>query len=246
MSPSSENICDSSKCTPRTTRPNSSLSRSVLASSQVSTLVTSWPDSTRCMRSVLSGPTASRTLVRGACAIWAWIALACQGSPDARLTTVPARPGPRRPAPGSLAIGAAALPCAAVRLARERAMRCGAPRLPLQAAQRSGRTSARRVSTAFWDPDSFLAGKRDPGAARLGQADGDRLLRGRRAVLTFAHVLDFLAHELACGGAGTFSLAQLSARACCDAFLRHRASLALSWPAPGPGAAPPAAGGRHG
>src|SRR5207237_9799741 len=36
----------------------------------------------------------------------------------------------------------------------------------------------------------------DAGAARLGQADGDRLFRRSRAVLAFTHVMYFLADEL--------------------------------------------------
>ena len=34
------------------------------------------------------------------------------------------------------------------------------------------------------------------GAARLGEPDGDGLLRGARAVLALAHVVNLLAHEL--------------------------------------------------
>src|SRR5688572_11554296 len=66
MSPSSENICDSSKCTPRQTSPKRSRSSWMRASLPVSTKTSSWPSSTRVRRSRLSGSTATRILVRGA------------------------------------------------------------------------------------------------------------------------------------------------------------------------------------
>jgi len=47
----------------------------------------------------------------------------------------------------------------------------------------------------------------DAGAARLGQADGDRLFRGPRTVLALAHVVDLLAHELAGLRGGGLALA---------------------------------------
>jgi hypothetical protein len=40
-----------------------------------------------------------------------------------------------------------------------------------------------------------LRRKIDAGAARLGQADGNRLLGGSRAVLSLSDVLDFLSHK---------------------------------------------------
>src|ERR1700682_6544514 len=54
--------------------------------------------------------------------------------------------------------------------------------------------------------------ERHAGPPGLGKADGDRLLRGARAVLSLADVLDLLADELACRGRGLLAFAQVLLR----------------------------------
>src|SRR5207302_10324293 len=66
-----------------------------------------------------------------------------------------------------------------------------------------------------------LAGERHAGAARLRQADGDRLLGRAGAVFSLADVLDLLADEFAGDGAGGLTLSRFSARALECAFFGH-------------------------
>jgi hypothetical protein len=59
------------------------------------------------------------------------------------------------------------------------------------------------------------------GAACLRQTDGDRLLRGARAVLAFANVLHFLSHEFPRLGRGAFALASVAAGSFNGLSVRH-------------------------
>src|SRR5439155_13642288 len=71
-----------------------------------------------------------------------------------------------------------------------------------------GRPLARRAAFLL----GGLALRRDlhAGAPRLRQTDGDRLLCRARAVLPLAHVMDFLAHELAGLGRRRLSLGRVA------------------------------------
>src|SRR2546429_2598629 len=100
------------------------------------------------------------------------------------------------------------------RMARKRAVRSRAARLALQRALGGTAAPARH-----WAPMDAacahalaralaLAGERHAGAARLRQADGDRLLGRAGAVLNLADVLDLLADELARDGAGGLTFAR--------------------------------------
>src|SRR5207245_3742391 len=116
------------------------------------------------------------------------------------------------------------------RMARKRAVRSRAARLALQRALGGAAAAARH-----WAPMDAacahalaralaLAGERHAGAARLRQADGDRLLGRAGAVFCLPDVLDFLANEFARDRTGGLTLARLSARAFECAFFGHGVS----------------------
>jgi hypothetical protein len=68
---------------------------------------------------------------------------------------------------------------------------------------------------------SFGRAELDTGAARLVQADGDRLLGRARAVFALSNVVHFLAHELPCLGARRFACAFIFAGALNRPSFRH-------------------------
>src|SRR3954447_18473612 len=78
------------------------------------------------------------------------------------------------------------------------------------------RAPLRRVFCARWRPRQT-----DAGAPRLGQADGDRLLRRPRTMLAFAHVMDLFPNELTSLGAACFPGALISAGTFHRFFFRH-------------------------
>src|ERR1700722_20669869 len=61
----------------------------------------------------------------------------------------------------------------------------------------------------------------DPGAARLGKADRNRLLGGAGAVLALANMFDFLANEFAGLSRGRFSRWGIAFCSSQGAFFRH-------------------------
>src|SRR5262245_60829984 len=115
-----------------------------------------------------------------------------------------------------------------MRLAREREVRGGAPRLLLQAAERrlgSGRRHALLLrSRATCGPLALLVRDVDTGTPRLRQTDGDGLLGALRAVLALADVVDLLADELARLRARRLALALVAAGTFEGGFFRHGAS----------------------
>lgn len=58
-------------------------------------------------------------------------------------------------------------------------------------------------------------------APSFRQADRNRLLRRRRAMLSFAHMVHFLSHEFSGLGAGRFSFAGIFTRTLDGFFFRH-------------------------
>jgi hypothetical protein len=69
---------------------------------------------------------------------------------------------------------------------------------------------------------SWLGGRQfDAGAARFGEADGDRLLRRSRAMFALPNVIDRLFDEFARLSGGRFSLALVSTGALKRFFLGH-------------------------
>src|SRR3954470_3556137 len=78
------------------------------------------------------------------------------------------------------------------------------------------RAPLRRLFRARWRPRQT-----DAGAPRLGQADGDRLLRRPRTMLAFAHVMDFFPNELTSLGAGGFPGALIPAGTSHGFFFGH-------------------------
>src|SRR5947208_16600454 len=61
----------------------------------------------------------------------------------------------------------------------------------------------------------------DSGAPRFRQSDGDCLLRGSGAVLSLAHVMDFLAHEFAGLSRRRLTRALVPTSSFYGFFLRH-------------------------
>src|SRR5207237_6634296 len=101
----------------------------------------------------------------------------------------------------------------------ECAVRGGAARLAFQRPCGCATTRARDVTPVDAARARALARalalgrQRHPGAARLRQADGDRLTRGARAVLALANIFHLLADELARDAARRLTGARFSARA---------------------------------
>ena len=139
----------------------------------------------------------------------------------------PCRGGPR---------GRAALASRRACLLRERRFRASGPTLPLQPLGRGTRPLPRdRPATTPPARSCILRGlsssltrgagtrwrKLHPGATRLRQPDGNRLLRGLRPVLPLSDVLDLLVHELAGLGARRLPLARILLRALDDILLWH-------------------------
>src|SRR6185369_7463106 len=119
----------------------------------------------------------------------------------------------------------AATLCRLMRLARKRAVRSGATRLPFQGLPHGAR-SARRGSVRPFARRLFAATvwKRNAGASRLGQADRDRLLGALRAVFAGADVVHLFLDEFARRSARALTLPQIALCARHGALFRHEVS----------------------
>src|SRR5207244_4786205 len=163
-------------------------------------------------------------------------ALPLRAAPGGRLSlrlgriSAPSLPGACGLARRAAAIGRRAPARRAMSLARQRAVRCATPRLAAQrarggaAAAAGDRAAVDARGTRALAGALALAGERHAGAARLRQADGDRLLGRAGAVFSLADVLDLLADEFAGDGAGGLTLSRFSARAFECAFFGHGVS----------------------
>src|SRR6185369_1295843 len=101
-------------------------------------------------------------------------------------------------------------------------------RLPIRFSAPTRAVTSRTLAGALGGTARFGRRQCDAGTAGLGQADCDGLFGRARAVLAFAHVLDFLAHELAGLGARSFALGLVFRRASFGIFLGHVWSLVLA------------------
>src|SRR5439155_567808 len=133
--------------------------------------------------------------------------------------------GPRGTAPGAAAIGSAAAARGLVRLPRKRTVGSGAPRLALEPLLHRARAArGRLVPRLLRGLLAASIGKRHARAARLGQADRDRLLGASRAVLSFADVVHLLLHELARRRARALTFAKIALCAPDGALFWHGVS----------------------
>jgi hypothetical protein len=107
---------------------------------------------------------------------------------------------------------------ATVRLASQRRKRCASA---LRGTGASSAASRRFVPGSRRQPDA--------GAARLGKSDCYRLLRGSRAVLSLAYVMNLFAHELARLRGRGFALSLVALRALDGFLFRHRWISFASW-----------------
>jgi hypothetical protein len=141
-----------------------------------------------------------------------------------------------RSRPGSFARGAAprrcsAPHCASMGLAAERLRRSATVRL---ASQRRKRCASALRGAGAGSPALRRCGacpRRQPDACApsLRKPDRDRLLRGSRAVLSFAHVVNLLAHELARLRGRGLALSLVALRALDGFLFRHRWISFASW-----------------
>src|SRR6202043_1123347 len=98
----------------------------------------------------------------------------------------------------------------------QRAVACGRARFTLQGFRSRTRTLGRRFAVAMPGLGILLrflprtgrtcGGEFHSKAARFGKTDGNRLLRRRRAVLSFPYVMHLFANKLSCLGGSRFSL----------------------------------------
>src|SRR6185437_134863 len=79
----------------------------------------------------------------------------------------------------------------------------------------------RRLACGLAGTHAFFRRNLDPGTPGFRQPDRDRLFSRTRPVLALAHVLDFLAYELASLGAGGFAFALVLLRARNRLLVRH-------------------------
>ena len=142
---------------------------------------------------------------------------------------------------GSLARSGAPLPSRRARLSRQRLSRRHTAALALQRATRGPRpvrryplagAATRRLRAPLRRRLGLTRGAQlDARAARLRQADRDRLLRRSRAMLAFTDVVDLLADELAGLRRGRLALPLVPACPLDSLFLRHCASSTAPYPA---------------